>query len=117
MNALAGLLIGVLTVVVTADEPRPDTGTVPGAAPAPPVDARTDTTDAVVLDEITIEGDIDVPRVLFISARDHLRRIEPMTGFYLIDPIELGHRAPQLGLLAIPTTTRRPDEEQPQQER
>jgi hypothetical protein len=117
MNALAGLLLTVLATVVATDEPRPDTGTVSGAAPAPPVDARADTTGAVVLDEITIEGEIDVPRVLFISARDHLRRIEPMTRFYLIDPIALGHRAPRLGRLAIPTVTPRPDEEQPQQER
>ncbi len=117
MNALAAVLLAVLSAAVASDESRPDPESASRPVPTPPVDARADTSGAVVLDEITIEGEIDVPRVLFISARDHLRRVEPMTGFYLTDPIDLGHRAPRLGRLAIPNATPRPDEEQPQQER
>jgi len=116
-------MIALLTVVTShavADTPRraaeeekraPRFGTTAAA------DTVSHDADTVVLDEITIEGEVDVPRVLFISARDHLRTVEPLTALYLIDPIELGRRAPELGRLTPPSATSRPEDEQPQQER
>lgn len=44
---------------------------------------------AMTLDAITIEGEIDVPQVLFITARDHLRQIDPLHRLYLAPPAAL----------------------------
>lgn len=44
---------------------------------------------AMTLEAITIEGEIDVPQVLFITARDHLRQIDPLHRLYLAPPAAL----------------------------
>ena len=120
MKATVIVLLTVVASNAVADTSRRDPGAEDHAARLP-VTASVDTVShdagTVMLDEITIEGEIDVPRVLFISARDHLRTVEPLTALYLIDPIDLGRRAPELGRLTPPSVTLRPEDEQVQQER
>ena len=38
--------------------------------------------ERMTLDAITIEGEIDVPRVLFLTARDHLGTLAPLHDLY-----------------------------------
>lgn len=44
---------------------------------------------AMTLDDIMIEGEIDVPQVLFITSRDHLRRSDLLHHLYLTDAAAL----------------------------
>lgn len=44
-----------------------------------------DDDSAMTLDDIMIEGEIDVPQVLFITSRDHLRRSDLLHHLYLAD--------------------------------
>jgi hypothetical protein len=68
------------------------------AAAAPergrPPDAKPTTRDARkdlgTLDEINIEGEVAVPRVLFITARDRERFHDPLHRLYLRSSTELG---------------------------
>lgn len=70
----------------------------------------------VTLDEITIEGEIDVPQVLFIGARDHLRPTASLHALYLIDVDSLARMRPPVGPLAPPPVdappTRHPESQQ-----
>ncbi len=43
----------------------------------------------MTLDDIMIEGEIDVPQVLFITSRDHLRRSDLLHHLYLTDAAAL----------------------------
>ncbi len=44
-------------------------------------------TAARTLDTVAIEGEIDVPQVLFISSRDHLRFHDDLADGYRPDPL------------------------------
>ncbi len=50
---------------------------------------------AFTLEDITIEGTVDVPEVLFISGRDQVRFPSTMHRTYLTSAAELASRAPR----------------------
>jgi hypothetical protein len=50
--------------------------------------------DLGTLDEITIEGEIAAPQVLFITARDRARYFDPNHRLYLKSCTALGREAP-----------------------
>lgn len=68
-------------VAVRDAEPRSDASPPSTRAPRP---------EAVTLDAITIEGDIDVPQVLFITSRDRRDAPESLHELYFVDLAELG---------------------------
>lgn len=59
-----------------------------GGSRASSRDSRGDDS-AMTLDDIMIEGEIDVPQVLFITSRDHLRRSDLLHHLYLTDAAAL----------------------------
>ena len=68
----------------TRPGPRPASTTTPAVKPATP---RT-------LDAVHIEGQLDVPEVLFITARDQRRVVDFQHGRYLAGSRELARRTP-----------------------
>ena len=67
------------------------------ATDARPPRAATTATDSVVhrasqfrLDDITIEGEVDIPRVLFIESREHLRDQDFLHHLFLSPAAEVG---------------------------
>ncbi len=56
-----------------------------------------------ILDDIRIEGEIPVPQVLFITARDQRRFMEFQHHRYQITSAELGRATPAPRQLVIPT--------------
>jgi hypothetical protein len=87
------LLLLLFAAPVDAEEPKRE-GDEPVAAE--PADRETDDSRPadVRLDEITIEGEVDVPRVLFIESRDRLRDADFLHHSYLSDVARLGRQAP-----------------------
>lgn len=59
--------------------------------------ARSSSGSDMTLDAITIEGEIDVPQVLFITARDHFRDTDFLHHLYLADLAVLGRGASRRG--------------------
>ncbi len=60
------------------------------AAPAAAADAPSrGTAPARTLDAVSIEGEVDVPRVLFISSRDHLRFHDDTGRSYRPGPLQV----------------------------
>ena len=103
-GALALLLVLLLPTVATGatpDDPaavenaRTDTSAsapareVEGSRASSRSDRGDDSDRGVTLDAITIEGEIDVPQVLFITSRDHLRGGDLLHRVYLADPVGL----------------------------
>ena len=86
------------TPVFASPEPGDDGGSAASVVPA---------TAELRLDDITIEGEIDVPQVLFITARESRRGGDFLHRFYLIDVVRLGRETPAGGLL-LPDPTPTP---------
>ena len=56
-----------------------------------------------ILDDIRIEGEIPVPQVLFITARDQRRFMEFQHHRYQVTSLELGRATPAPRQLVVPT--------------
>ena len=56
-----------------------------------------------ILDDIRIEGEIPVPQVLFITARDQRRFMEFQHHRYQVTSLELGRGTPAPRQLVVPT--------------
>ena len=67
-------------------------GALAGAASVPPAFAATDVPRT--LDEISIEGEVVMPQVLFITAREPYRFVDTAHRLYLIDAEELREFVP-----------------------
>lgn len=97
--SVATLLLTVAPASPAADEPTADTPERSAneqrsrESSDEPSEARGDAVQ-LRLDEITIEGEVDVPRVLFIESRDRLRRAGFLHHLFLPDVAELGREAP-----------------------
>ena len=68
-----------------------------------------------ILDDIRIEGEIPVPQVLFITARDQRRFMEFQHHRYQVSSTELGRATPAPRQLVIPTP--RPDPQRQEEKR
>lgn len=71
--------------VVAQNSPSSNAAVETTAGPENP--SRSARDGAMTLDAITIEGAVDVPQVLFISARDHLRDTPSKHHLYWIDAV------------------------------
>jgi len=104
-----------LATARTAARPAPST-------PAPAKRSRRETTEQAtsgrprvaprMLDDIRIEGEIPVPQVLFVTARDQRRFMEFQHHRYQVTSLELGRATPGPSRLVVATpslTTPSPD--------
>lgn len=85
---------------VAQNSPPSDAAVETTAGPeTPSTDARE---GAMTLDAITIEGAVDVPQVLFISARDHLRDTPSKHQLYWTNAVALVLDRPTYGPVRPP---------------
>ena len=111
-RALPLLLCGCLCLAAPAhaaatSRPRPATAAPAKRATAPrrPAVVKAARDSARTLDPIHIEGELDVPEVLFITARDQRRIVEFQHRRYLKTSTELLHDAPPTRLVVARGTT------------
>lgn len=97
-----------------APAPATTTTAKPGEAPAKPAAGRSaaqgDAAAPRTLEDIRIEGDIPVPQVLFITARDQRRFMDLHHHRYLRSSLDLGERTvgpTALTVLRAPVTGER----------
>lgn len=88
------------SVVAESAPPSPAASETAVDSEAP--SSRKASRSAMTLDEITIEGDIDVPQVLFITARDHLRVARPQHAIYWADAVATVLARPAIGPVRPP---------------
>jgi hypothetical protein len=119
---MLGLALTLCVAVFVAQAAKPPrrspAAAAPGAkAPGAPRAAGADSSAATrgrprvaprILDDIRIEGEIPVPQVLFITARDQRRFMEFQHHRYQVTSLELGRATPAPSGLVVPTA--RPDE-------
>jgi hypothetical protein len=89
---LLSLFVLLLVTPVAKAAPRD-----PAAKKAPASSAPDSTRSAKTqlrLEDITIEGDVDIPRVLFIESREHLRDENFVHHLFLPDAAQLGAATP-----------------------
>jgi len=100
--AIAALTLALWLIPASPEAQEPSSTPAPAepeAAPEPAV--RAGSPDPVrpqpkrgkgirTLDEITIEGELDVPQVLFITARDRQRYFDHLHRAYLRNSLEIG---------------------------
>lgn len=92
----AFLAAAVLPVAAHAATPA-NAAAKPGAAAKPPAAPRT-------LEDIRIEGEIPVPQVLFITARDQRRFMDLHHHRYLRTSLQIGERIAYPAALAVVQT-------------
>ena len=91
VSANAGA-VGAASPSRTPTKPGPTARSAPKSASSPAAkgDTQRARKDLGTLDEINIEGEISVPQVLFITARDRARFHDPLYRLYLKSGTELG---------------------------
>ncbi len=71
-------------------------------------DRPTDSEAVRTLDDVTIEGEVRLPQVLFISSRETDRPLDALAVFGPIDPREVALATPLPGGIVVPLTPRLP---------
>jgi hypothetical protein len=93
MLAVAGLLVSGPATATTA-RPRTRPATNAKSKPRPVTTPATKPAAPRTLDAVHIEGQLDVPEVLFITARDQRRVVDFQHQRYLPNSRELAKRTP-----------------------